>query len=163
MSIQRGCGARVSDAIDDAATRLGAIADLAQLAEDTALAQANALLDGSDGERIASELMAGVASRLDALRLEANGIRRLLDQANAVRPSAEPSQGQAVSTGTMQPFRSRRAETSEDRGLRLIATQMLARGEGRMAIASALQRRFDLEDPVAVVDEVMSSIGTAAG
>jgi hypothetical protein len=154
----------VPDAIDDAAARLGAIAELARLASDSAAAQASALLHGSDGERIASELMAGVASRLDALRLEADGIRRLLDQANAgLRPSAEPSRGEAVSNGTAQPFRSRRAETSEDRGLRLIATQMLARGEGRMAIASALKQRFDLDDPVAVVDEVMSSIGTAAG
>jgi hypothetical protein len=157
--------ARVSDAIGDAVARLDAIAELAEHAERMAVAEAKALLDGGNGDPclgIGSDLMAGVAERVDALRREADGIARLLRQADVgLRPRAQTAGSEAVSGAPAPKFRARHVEPPEDRGLRLIATQMLAEGDGRMEIATALKRRFGLSDPVAVADELISSIGTA--
>jgi len=143
---------RTSAAAADAAARLAAIVEAAELAAEKVI---------DDAERQAQELLAEARERAD--RVVAERLRELADEldpgAPAEAPRLRPVEGGAGGEGREADDAgddgSAPASRGGSAGARLLATQMAVSGAGRAEIEKKLRKGFGIEDPGAILDAIL--------
>jgi len=106
--------------------------------------------------------VAALEARINALEVERDTLRRQLEEARASRPVASDSAPEAPVEASTEPApetAAPAASSNEDEvAARLMASKLALEGKERETILMKLAAEHDLEDPAALVDDVLAKL-----